>query len=85
MKEEYFKEGLDNRALHAIQEMAELTKCLTKCMMYGWGNHSPFKHPVTGMNYKEVLRELDDVRVSSGRLLEQMQTDGDDKLIGDMR
>jgi hypothetical protein len=32
MNEEYFKEGLDNAAIHAIQEMAELTKSLTKCL-----------------------------------------------------
>jgi hypothetical protein len=84
MRSEYFKEGLDNAALHAIQEMAELTKALTKALMYGWGQHSPWKRP-QDHNYLDVFKEMEDVNLSCKRLVDAMAKEGEDKLKADIR
>lgn len=67
MKPEYLKAGLENTAIHVVQEASELIKDITKCQLFGWGNHHPDdlkKIP----NWEKVLDELSDLSYAIARL-----------------
>lgn len=80
MKTEYLRDGLDNCVVHAIQECAELIKSITKCRLFGWGNHYPQRNE---LNYEAVIREMEDVQTALFRLRTAMVDD--EKRMGEIK